>query len=65
MLLKLENLQPSGSFKSRYFEKGIALELIIRGIGNYIRKAIERLGPNASPHCYCSSEGNAGTSSPR
>jgi L-serine/L-threonine ammonia-lyase len=45
--LKLENLQPSGSFKSR-------------GIGNLLSKAILSHGPNKPIHFYCSSGGNAG-----
>ncbi|OCK98665.1 tryptophan synthase beta subunit-like PLP-dependent enzyme [Cenococcum geophilum 1.58] len=46
VFLKLENLQPSGSFKSR-------------GIGNYL---LARLSPNSgsTPHIYSSSGGNAG-----
>ncbi|KAK7424691.1 catabolic L-serine/threonine dehydratase [Neonectria punicea] len=48
ILLKLDNLQPSGSFKSR-------------GIGNYLLRRIqesEALGQH--PHFYASSGGNAG-----
>lgn len=52
--LKLDNLQPSGSFKSR-------------GIGNMMFRAISNPPPPASPsqdpsdvHFYCSSAGNAG-----
>lgn len=45
IFLKLENLQPSGSFKSR-------------GIGNLILKSQRKDG--ATPHFYCSSGGNAG-----
>ncbi|KAF9174576.1 hypothetical protein BGX21_000587 [Mortierella sp. AD011] len=43
--LKLENLQPSGSFK-------------IRGLGNMCQKAFLKHGPEA--HLVCSSGGNAG-----
>ncbi|KAJ6781887.1 hypothetical protein PWT90_09928 [Aphanocladium album] len=48
--LKLENLQPSGSFKSR-------------GIGHFMvqqLKALRAEAPGASPHFYSSSGGNAG-----
>ena len=45
--LKLESLQPSGSFKSR-------------GIGNLLIRAISSHGPNKPIHFYCSSGGNAG-----
>ncbi|TAQ85607.1 hypothetical protein B7494_g6061 [Chlorociboria aeruginascens] len=45
--LKLENLQPSGSFKSR-------------GIANLMRRAIQSHGPSKPIHFYCSSGGNAG-----
>ncbi|PBP20910.1 serine family amino acid catabolism- protein [Diplocarpon rosae] len=45
--LKLETLQPSGSFKSR-------------GIGNTLLSAIKSRGPSKSIHFYCSSGGNAG-----
>lgn len=45
--LKLENLQPSGSFKSR-------------GIGNLISRSAARAHPSYPPHFYCSSGGNAG-----
>ncbi|KAI9046570.1 hypothetical protein LZ554_009314 [Drepanopeziza brunnea f. sp. 'monogermtubi'] len=45
--LKLETLQPSGSFKSR-------------GIGNLLRNAIATHGPSKPIHFYCSSGGNAG-----
>ncbi|KIN03796.1 hypothetical protein OIDMADRAFT_117880 [Oidiodendron maius Zn] len=45
--LKLESLQPSGSFKSR-------------GIGNLLTRAIHAHGPNKPIHFYCSSGGNAG-----
>lgn len=54
--LKLENLQPSGSFKSR-------------GIGNMMFRAIaatssgsntDNTDPGAAVHFYCSSGGNAG-----
>ncbi|KAI9809841.1 MAG: hypothetical protein M1825_000274 [Sarcosagium campestre] len=48
ILLKLENLQPSGSFKSR-------------GIGHYMLTALAARAPNAPPpHFYASSGGNAG-----
>ncbi|KAA8627335.1 IlvA Threonine dehydratase [Pyrenophora tritici-repentis] len=47
VFLKLENLQPSGSFKSR-------------GIGNYILRRLEELPQNSRPHIYASSGGNAG-----
>ncbi|CAO3572157.1 unnamed protein product [Mortierella alpina] len=43
--LKLDNLQPSGSFK-------------IRGLGHMSQKAYEKHGPKA--HLICSSGGNAG-----
>ena len=47
MFLKLENLQPSGSFKSR-------------GVGNLIRQCLlTHIDPD-STHFYCSSGGNAG-----
>ncbi|WVQ84465.1 hypothetical protein IAT38_006617 [Cryptococcus sp. DSM 104549] len=45
--LKLENLQPSGSFKSR-------------GIGNLVVKAIQAAPPKTPCHFYSSSGGNAG-----
>ncbi|KAH6662268.1 tryptophan synthase beta subunit-like PLP-dependent enzyme [Halenospora varia] len=45
--LKLENLQPSASFKSR-------------GIGNLMSLAIQHHGPSKPIHFYCSSGGNAG-----
>ncbi|RFU34626.1 hypothetical protein B7463_g1701, partial [Scytalidium lignicola] len=45
--LKLENLQPSGSFKSR-------------GIGNLILHAMRTRSPSKPLHFYCSSGGNAG-----
>lgn len=45
--LKLENLQPSGSFKTR-------------GIGNLISRSAARAHPSYPPHFYCSSGGNAG-----
>lgn len=45
--LKLENLQPSGSFKSR-------------GIGNLMFRAVEASSPDEDIHFYCSSGGNAG-----
>ncbi|KAK8041355.1 hypothetical protein PG994_014362 [Apiospora phragmitis] len=50
IFLKLENLQPSGSFKSR-------------GIGNMMHKAMlsQQQHPTGKPaHFYCSSGGNAG-----
>jgi L-serine/L-threonine ammonia-lyase len=47
VFLKLENLQPSGSFKSR-------------GIGNYILRRLEELPAGTTPHIYASSGGNAG-----
>ncbi|OXG89891.1 L-serine ammonia-lyase [Cryptococcus neoformans A2-102-5] len=47
IFLKLDNLQPSGSFKSR-------------GIGNLVRRSIQRSPPNAPLHFYSSSGGNAG-----
>lgn len=50
IFLKLENLQPSGSFKSR-------------GIGHMMHKAMlsQRHHPTGKPaHFYCSSGGNAG-----
>ncbi|KAJ9143836.1 Tryptophan synthase beta subunit-like PLP-dependent enzyme [Pleurostoma richardsiae] len=48
IFLKLENLQPSGSFKSR-------------GIGNLMVRALQSAGPSAaSVHFFCSSGGNAG-----
>ncbi|WYZ38549.1 hypothetical protein EsH8_III_000463 [Colletotrichum jinshuiense] len=46
IFLKLENLQPSGSFKSR-------------GIGNHMVQA-GTAAPGAAVHYYCSSGGNAG-----
>jgi L-serine/L-threonine ammonia-lyase len=45
--LKLENLQPSSSFKSR-------------GIGNLMANALASHGPDKLMHFYCSSGGNAG-----
>lgn len=53
--MKLENLQPSGSFKSR-------------GVGNYLvsklaavqAEAVKSEGQPAKAHFYCSSGGNAG-----
>lgn len=45
--LKLENLQPSGSFKSR-------------GVGNLMFRAVESSSPSQKVHFYCSSGGNAG-----
>ncbi|KAF2262544.1 tryptophan synthase beta subunit-like PLP-dependent enzyme [Lojkania enalia] len=49
VFLKLENLQPSGSFKSR-------------GIGNYILRRLEELPHDneTMPHIFSSSGGNAG-----
>ncbi|PHH64218.1 hypothetical protein CDD81_4832 [Ophiocordyceps australis] len=47
VLLKLENLQPSGSFKSR-------------GIGNLILSKIRNAASPAKVHFYSSSGGNAG-----
>ncbi|KAL9471500.1 hypothetical protein ACSS6W_009441 [Trichoderma asperelloides] len=48
VFLKLENLQPSGSFKSR-------------GIGNYmVAKLTEQGADPSKTHFYCSSGGNAG-----
>lgn len=47
IFLKLENLQPSGSFKSR-------------GIGNYILRRLEELPRGSRPHIFASSGGNAG-----
>jgi L-serine/L-threonine ammonia-lyase len=48
IFLKLENLQPSGSFKSR-------------GIGHYLATHIKKNGSrDATTHFYCSSGGNAG-----
>ncbi|KAH8729299.1 tryptophan synthase beta subunit-like PLP-dependent enzyme [Ilyonectria robusta] len=48
ILLKLDNLQPSGSFKSR-------------GIGNYLLRRIqESEAEGKNPHFYASSGGNAG-----
>ncbi|KAK2048555.1 pyridoxal-phosphate dependent enzyme [Colletotrichum somersetense] len=45
--LKLENIQPSGSFK-------------LRGIGNLMARAAEAAPDAADAHFYCSSGGNAG-----
>ncbi|CZT47534.1 related to L-serine dehydratase [Rhynchosporium secalis] len=45
--LKLETLQPSGSFKSR-------------ALGNFLSKAILAHGPSKPVHFYCASGGNAG-----
>ncbi|KAL2068732.1 hypothetical protein VTL71DRAFT_15070 [Oculimacula yallundae] len=45
--LKLETLQPSGSFKSR-------------ALGNFLLKAILSHGPEKPIHFYCASGGNAG-----
>ncbi|ORY32226.1 tryptophan synthase beta subunit-like PLP-dependent enzyme [Naematelia encephala] len=48
VFLKLENLQPSGSFKSR------------RGIGNLVRYHVQSHPPSTPLHFYSSSGGNAG-----
>lgn len=45
--LKLENTQPSGSFKTR-------------GLGQYIAREVSKLGPQDSAHIFSSSGGNAG-----
>ncbi|KAI9845134.1 MAG: hypothetical protein M1838_001862 [Thelocarpon superellum] len=45
--MKLDNLQPSGSFKTR-------------GIGHYMSQRILEHGPEAKVHFYCASGGNAG-----
>lgn len=47
IFLKLENLQPSGSFKSR-------------GIGNYMQHMLSRASDPNKVHFYSSSGGNAG-----
>jgi len=47
IFLKLENLQPSGSFKSR-------------GLGNQVLKALAKSPDPSQTHFYCSSGGNAG-----
>jgi L-serine/L-threonine ammonia-lyase len=47
IFLKLENLQPSGSFKSR-------------GLGNQVLKALLKAPNPSRTHFYCSSGGNAG-----
>ncbi|KAF2200808.1 tryptophan synthase beta subunit-like PLP-dependent enzyme [Delitschia confertaspora ATCC 74209] len=47
VFLKLENLQPSGSFKSR-------------GIGHYIQRRLTELPSSPAPHIFSSSGGNAG-----
>ncbi|KAL2177912.1 tryptophan synthase beta subunit-like PLP-dependent enzyme [Thermothelomyces heterothallicus CBS 202.75] len=47
IFLKLENVQPSGSFKSR-------------GIGNMMLTALANTNPDERVHFYCSSGGNAG-----
>lgn len=47
IFLKLENLQPSGSFKSR-------------GLGNQVLKALLKASDPSKTHFYCSSGGNAG-----
>ncbi|KAF2832138.1 tryptophan synthase beta subunit-like PLP-dependent enzyme [Ophiobolus disseminans] len=47
IFLKLETLQPSGSFKSR-------------GIGNYILRRLEEFPVGTKPHIFASSGGNAG-----
>ena len=61
--LKLENLQPSGSFKTRF--AGVWASLIhgltaSRGIGHYMTQRIQELPHDAAVHFYCSSGGNAG-----
>src|SRR5277367_2190369 len=60
IMLKLENLQPSGSFKSRYHKLYATSTEIVRGLGNLCKKTSERLAPGEEPHFFCSSEGNAG-----
>lgn len=47
IFLKLENLQPSGSFKSR-------------GLGNLVLQSMERANDPEKVHFYASSGGNAG-----
>ncbi|KAI9742344.1 MAG: hypothetical protein M1818_003877 [Claussenomyces sp. TS43310] len=47
IFLKLENIQPSGSFKSR-------------GLGYLMMREIEKHGSSKPIHFYCSSGGNAG-----
>ncbi|KAF2015841.1 tryptophan synthase beta subunit-like PLP-dependent enzyme [Aaosphaeria arxii CBS 175.79] len=47
VFLKLETVQPSGSFKSR-------------GIGYYLLRRLEELPVGSQPHIFCSSGGNAG-----
>ncbi|OXB36901.1 L-serine ammonia-lyase [Cryptococcus neoformans] len=47
ILLKLENIQPSGSFKSR-------------GIGNLVLQSVRSASPDTPLHFYSSSGGNAG-----
>jgi L-serine/L-threonine ammonia-lyase len=47
IFLKLENLQPSGSFKSR-------------GLGNLVVNALQKATDPSRTHFYCSSGGNAG-----
>ncbi|KAK3328403.1 tryptophan synthase beta subunit-like PLP-dependent enzyme [Cercophora scortea] len=47
IFLKLENLQPSGSFKSR-------------GVGNMMFRALATGPPTQAVHFFCSSGGNAG-----
>ncbi|WRT70421.1 uncharacterized protein IL334_007419 [Kwoniella shivajii] len=47
IFLKMENFQPSGSFKSR-------------GIGNLVRRAVQRFPSITPKHFYASSGGNAG-----
>jgi L-serine/L-threonine ammonia-lyase len=47
IFLKLENLQPSGSFKSR-------------GLGNLVINALNKATDPSLTHFYCSSGGNAG-----
>jgi L-serine/L-threonine ammonia-lyase len=60
VLLKLENLQPSGSFKSRCVNLWLVADIFNRGIGNLIRKAVIASPANTPLHFYSSSGGNAG-----
>ncbi|KAI9876841.1 MAG: hypothetical protein M1830_005495 [Pleopsidium flavum] len=69
IFLKLENLQPAGSFKSRsafltqYLRACLGQKaefLSNRGIGNYLLQRIEDLPDPSSVHFYSSSGGNAG-----
>ncbi|ODO00822.1 L-serine ammonia-lyase [Cryptococcus wingfieldii CBS 7118] len=53
--LKLDNIQPSGSFKSRQ----VRLKAL-GGVGNLIRKAALSSRPGSPLHFYASSGGNAG-----